>query len=107
MTDDEIRDRLARALPESLGPVGLRRRAIPALGVEGSVTGYGVDLLDAVLPVVRAIVADELRDRAAMVSTRAAGEQDDLPDVADALNEVSSWLNATALWWLQEREANR
>ena len=82
MTNDEIRERLIRELrPAEPWP------AAPAPEV----------IADALLPVVRAIAADELRERAAMVSARAANEEDDLlPDVADALDEVSSWLNARA-----------
>lgn len=56
--DDRVREEIALVLPESLGPVGLRRPAVPALGVEGSVTGYGDVLLDALLPTMRALMAE-------------------------------------------------
>jgi hypothetical protein len=69
--DPRFRDQLAEALPESLGPVGLRRRAIPALGVEAELTGYGLTLLDALLPVVRYLAAEELRELAGSLESRA------------------------------------
>lgn len=54
------RDRLAEAVPDELGPVGLAHRPIPQLGVAREVSGYGNQLLDALLPVV-AKLCDEAR----------------------------------------------
>jgi hypothetical protein len=60
--DTELTKRLAEALPESLGPAGLRRAAIPALGYEGEITGYGEMLLAALLPVVQAYADQRAAD---------------------------------------------
>jgi hypothetical protein len=68
----ELTERLAAALPESLGPVGLRHRAVPQLDVPGEVTGYGEVLLAALLPVVQAY-ADE---RAAEALEAAADDEE-------------------------------
>lgn len=67
------------------------------------------EMADALLPVISAEVqarvaaaanqqtARELRGRAAMVRTRAANEESlDHQEVADALDEVSAWLDARA-----------
>lgn len=56
-----------------------------------------VAALNALLPIVQRLIADELRARASMVSARAADEErTGERDAADALDEVSAWLLARA-----------
>lgn len=62
--EETLRERLLAALPESLGPISFRRPAVPLLNVGASVTGYGDLLVDALLPAVREIIADEIEQLA-------------------------------------------
>lgn len=92
-----IRNQLAEALPESLGPVGLRRRAVPALGIEDEVTGYGDALLDALTPAVDAIADERARQRAAEELRKLAREAlEDTPGVQRIQIPVSALFERAA-----------
>ncbi len=94
MTTD--RDELEAALPESLGPVLLRRPSPPFVA-DGrpEPRGYGDLLLDALLPVVEEIAArktaETLTKLAGLIEKRAASEQG---DSAAAFSEVAQYVRA-------------